>query len=363
MDKKKIIICIVICAVVFAVGITIGFFVGKDAEQDISAEITASTEETTEAPSETEEVTEEETTEETTTKKAEYTQVDEIVYATTNVNVRAGVGTSATIIGGLKKGDKIKRIAIGDNGWSKVSYNGKTAYVFSQYLTKTAPDSSAADMCGISNTDAGNLTDLLEYIFFYGVKSDTYEASVQSYDCEAENAFEKAFSLVHGAPFYNFCELVSDIYRIRYEGEVIFPSYTEEDTTDPRGYWNQYRYVDAEFIDFILENMFNVKPDHSYVLRVEGWGENDTFAYYEDGYYYSNAGDGGDGVGPDVTIKKVEILPDGKYQVTVHYRIVAGDENGNMVTFIDGDDFNVVAEMKNIDGNSIWSFYKIEQVK
>ena len=178
------------------------------------------------------------------------------------------------------------------------------------------------------------------------------------------SAFEKAFGIVHAVPFYNFCELVSEIYRIYYEGEVIIPFDGEEARTDPRGCWWQYRYVDAEFIDFILENMFNVKPDHSYVYYVEGWDSKDNiFAYYEDGYYYSNAEDGGDGVGPEVTVKKVEILPDGKYRVTVHYRIVGGDENGNTVTFLEGGDINVVAEMKNIDGNSIWSFYKIEQVK
>lgn len=359
MDKKKIITCAVIGIVALAIGITIGFFIGKDSVKDVSAEIITTTEETTEAPSETEKTTQEETTEETTqeetTKAAEYTEVNEIVYATTNVNIRSGAGTSAAIIGGLKKGDRIKRTAVGDNGWSRVSYNGKTAYIFSNYLTKNS-SGSGIDMCGISNTDAQNLTDLLEYIFFYGM---------ESYNYKAENAFEKAFSIIHGAPFYNFYEVVGGIYRIRYDDSVIFPTGDENDITDPRGYWKQFRRVEAEFVDFILENMFNVKPDHDYILYAEGWSsKNDgIFAYYQDGYYYSDAGDGGDGYGPEVTVKKVEILPDGKYKVTVYYRVVAGDENGDTVTFIDVGDMEVVAEMKNIDGMSLWSFYEIKPVK
>lgn len=360
LDKKKILICLVACIAALAVGITIGFFIGKDAAQDVSVEITTTTEESTEAPSENESEAEEETTEETTqeetteetTKAAKYTEVSEIVYATTGVNVRAGAGTSATIIGGLKKGERIKRTAIGDNGWSRVSYNGKTAYVYSAYLTKNSPESNGVDMCGLSNTDANNLTYLLEYLFFYGM---------ESYDYKAKDAFENALSIIHGAPYYNLYERVDEIYRMRYEESVIFPLGNEDDITDPRGYWTQFRYVEAEYIDFILENMFNVKPDHEHILYIIGWVSEgkDVYAYYQDGYYYSYAGDGGDGVGPEVTVKKVEILPDGKYKVTVHYRIVEAED----VTFIDGGDLNVVAEMKNIDGNSIWSFYEIEPVK
>ena len=365
MDKKKTISYVVISIVVLAVGISIGFFIGKDTAKDVVAEITTTIGEITDAPSETEnpieestteettqETTTEETTTETTTKAAKYTEVDEIVYATSDVNVRTGPGTNAKILSAIKKGNSIKRTAIGDNGWSKVSYNGKTAYVFSKYLTKASPNSNGVDMCGISNTDANNLTYLLEYLFFYGM---------ESYDYKAVDAFENAFGAIFAAPFYSFSEHMSESYRLHYEEAVVY----EEGETDPRGYWTQYRFVEAEYVDFILKNVFNVKPDHKHILYITGWiseGE-DVYTYYEDGYYYSYAGDGGDGCGPDVVIKKVKILPDGKYQITVHYRIVEGDENGEMVTFIDGGDINVVAEMKNIDGNSIWSFYEIKEAK
>ena len=164
-------------------------------------------------------------------------------------------------------------------------------------------------------------------------------------------------------PYHNFCELVGEIYRINYDNDIVFP-YDEYSQTDPRGCWQQYRRVEGKYIDFILENMFNVKPDYNYTLYSDEWSQGDgTYAYYEDGYYYSDAGDGGDGCGPDVIIEKVEILPDGKYQITVHCRLVTGGGDYELEIIDDIGRYNVVAEIKNIDGNSIWSFYKFTKLK
>lgn len=68
-----------------------------------------------------------------------FTDVDEIVYATSTVNVRTGPGTDYAKAGSLNKGESVNRIGIGSNGWDKVLYNGKEAYVFSEYLSKTKP--------------------------------------------------------------------------------------------------------------------------------------------------------------------------------------------------------------------------------
>lgn len=77
--------------------------------------------------------------EESTTKTPKFTAVNETVYATTEVNVRKSYSTSSAIVGSLEKGESVKRTGIGDNGWSKVTYNGQTAYISSTYLTKTKP--------------------------------------------------------------------------------------------------------------------------------------------------------------------------------------------------------------------------------
>lgn len=75
----------------------------------------------------------------TTTKAPKFTSVNETVYATTEVNVRKSYSTSSAIVGSLDEGESVKRTGVGDNGWSKITYDGETAYVYSDYLTKTKP--------------------------------------------------------------------------------------------------------------------------------------------------------------------------------------------------------------------------------
>jgi len=57
------------------------------------------------------------------------------VTATTELNVRAKPSTSATIVGSLHRGQTVKARS-DTNGWTKITYKGKTAYVSSRYLTK-----------------------------------------------------------------------------------------------------------------------------------------------------------------------------------------------------------------------------------
>ncbi len=66
-------------------------------------------------------------------------EVDEWVYATGGVNIRAGWSTDSSIVGTLSKNDQIHRLAVLENGWSKVSYNSDYAYIHSNYLTTERP--------------------------------------------------------------------------------------------------------------------------------------------------------------------------------------------------------------------------------
>ena len=84
--------------------------------------------------------------------KTYYNYVNQTVYATANVNIRKGADTSYEKVGLLKKGKSITRTAIGSNGWSRVSYNGKTAYIASKYLSKKNPN---APQKPIAVTDGG----------------------------------------------------------------------------------------------------------------------------------------------------------------------------------------------------------------
>ncbi len=68
-----------------------------------------------------------------------FQSVNQTVYANTEVNVRASYTTSSNRIGSLQKGQSVTRTGIGSNGWSRVTFNGQTGYINSQYLTTTKP--------------------------------------------------------------------------------------------------------------------------------------------------------------------------------------------------------------------------------
>lgn len=72
-------------------------------------------------------------------KAPSFTEVNETVYATDSVNVRSSYSTSSNVIGSLDKGDSVTRIGK-SSSWSKVKYNGQTAYISSDYLTTKKPE-------------------------------------------------------------------------------------------------------------------------------------------------------------------------------------------------------------------------------
>ncbi len=66
-------------------------------------------------------------------------KVDEWMYVTKAVNIRAKWNTDSAIVGTLNANDQVHRVAILDNGWSKISYNSEYVYVNSEYLTTRRP--------------------------------------------------------------------------------------------------------------------------------------------------------------------------------------------------------------------------------
>lgn len=74
-------------------------------------------------------------------KEPTFTAANQAVYASQDgINVRSSYSTSSSSIGKLKKGEEVTRIGIGSNGWSKVKYNGTTAYISTSLLTTTKPE-------------------------------------------------------------------------------------------------------------------------------------------------------------------------------------------------------------------------------
>jgi len=68
-----------------------------------------------------------------------FTEVNETVYAIAPVNVRTGPSIAFARISTLAYSEAVQRTGIGENGWSKVIYNGEIAYISSDYLSTTRP--------------------------------------------------------------------------------------------------------------------------------------------------------------------------------------------------------------------------------
>ena len=61
------------------------------------------------------------------------------MYATEDVNIRADHSTNATKLGVLPAGESVIVTGETSNGWYRVSYQGREAYISASYLSKTKP--------------------------------------------------------------------------------------------------------------------------------------------------------------------------------------------------------------------------------
>ena len=78
--------------------------------------------------------------------------------ATTNVNIRAKATTLSSVLTVLRKGQTIDVLGPSANGWTPVSYQGKTAYIYSQYLTTSTPTTSTQYTTTAVNVRSGPST-------------------------------------------------------------------------------------------------------------------------------------------------------------------------------------------------------------
>lgn len=69
--------------------------------------------------------------------EVKFSDVNETVYTTDRCNVRKSYSTNSDKLATLEIGTSLKRTGVSNTGWSRVSYNGQTAYISSQYLTTT----------------------------------------------------------------------------------------------------------------------------------------------------------------------------------------------------------------------------------
>lgn len=81
--------------------------------------------------------------------KALYATVDEVVTGANGVvNLRSipSIGADSVVVHPLETGETVTRTAIGENGWSKVNYNGRELYAVTEFLTVyTEPEQQAEE--------------------------------------------------------------------------------------------------------------------------------------------------------------------------------------------------------------------------
>ncbi|MBR1390255.1 MAG: SH3 domain-containing protein [Lachnospiraceae bacterium] len=77
----------------------------------------------------------------------------ETVYATANVNVRKEPSADSEALGKVRKGAELTRVAVTEDGWSQVEYEGSLAYIKSEYLSEGGnTDENETDDTGENET-------------------------------------------------------------------------------------------------------------------------------------------------------------------------------------------------------------------
>ncbi len=84
--------------------------------------------------------------------------IRERVKATTSVNVRSSDSETAERLGTVSEGAILTRIEAKLNGWSKVEYEGKEAYIKSEYLQVVDSDGNAVEDNNTDNNQTANNT-------------------------------------------------------------------------------------------------------------------------------------------------------------------------------------------------------------
>lgn len=69
----------------------------------------------------------------------EITSLDQTVYATDDLNVRAQNNVTAAVLGGIAAGSSIHQIGVTSDGWIQIDFNGTIAYVSGDFVSTIRP--------------------------------------------------------------------------------------------------------------------------------------------------------------------------------------------------------------------------------
>ena len=138
--------------------------------------------------------------------------------------------------------------------------------------------------------------------------------------------------------------------------DSVYPADPKKQFVDAFGYCK----LNADRVDWVLENVLCVKPDRTKCdddfdkTKADYYGNFNY--YYYDGYYYYQFDEGGGGWGP-MSITDCSRQPDGSYLVRMttigkeEYVEYDLESHGHH----DFDTFEVSAELKEVDGHKVWA--------
>lgn len=241
--------------------------------------------------------------------------------------------------------------------------------------TQESKTSQTMKSVTLSNSDKQYFEKMMSYIVGYGLtdmgvgheEEADYVNKFYDYDCTSGKALNYVLNIIFAVPYESFVDDMAQIYDWRDYDEPWYivneDDKNEEDDyhsyiRDPKKLFKNGEYycvVESSYVDKILKNVFNVKPDHSVVMKNS---KGNVWLYYYDGNYYYVYGDGGDGAGPLVTLDSVKQRADGKYIIEAKHKYGNDDEGYSFRRKL-----KIVADIKIVDGDSLWSIYKIETVK
>lgn len=103
-----------------------------------------------------------ETVQQTTTVKGvedgiTFSSVSESVTAKEETNLRTAPSFDGSVVTSIKNGTVVTRTGVGDNGWSRVIYNGSTYYAVTSYLTTDLNASSSTETSTTGNSVNSNV--------------------------------------------------------------------------------------------------------------------------------------------------------------------------------------------------------------
>ena len=204
--------------------------VSVDEEQTKKESETAETEaETKAAETETAETkaAEPEKTQQDKASAASYTDVNETVWATYSVSIRSAASTDADKLDVLVGSYSITRTGVGDNGWSKVDYNGQTGYIKNDYLTTTKPQVTESNQTSSSSNTSSSKSDIEE------VKETVYATAGVNIRAKASADADKIGTLAAGGSITRTGKTSSGWSRVDYNGQTGYIKSDYLTTTKP----------------------------------------------------------------------------------------------------------------------------------